>query len=186
MDPADQHLAHYGVLGMKWGKHKRRPVPVSASRSRSRQNGSKPNASNLTPFSKDAKNALSYQKVAKTKGTQALSNAQLQALVNRQNLERQYSQLNKPQVSNGQKRAERLLMDVGPSLFKAGVGAYRTFNPKAPKAAAIPTSEISSYTAPSAKRVAGSILFAVGKQVLSAYGDDILKAAGKQLIKTLL
>jgi hypothetical protein len=49
-------------------------------------------------------------------GTSNLSNQELQQLVTRLNLERQYSNLNPKQVSAGRKFAEGLLKDSGKQL----------------------------------------------------------------------
>lgn len=176
MDPADQYLAHYGIPGMKWGKHKRRPVAVSPSKARSRQNGSNPRAAKLTPFSKDAKNAQTFQRVARTQGTQALSNAQLQALVNRQNLERQYASLNPPAVSAGQKIMKQLLPVAG----KIAQDQWNAHQPQRP--AAVPTKELEVYSKPTMGQMVGRVAMATGKQVLAEKGLDI----GLTIVKSLL
>jgi len=160
---------------MKWGKRKK----SSSSTSKSPVRG-KTAAPQLKPISKDAKNAEAFQKVAKTQGTQALTNQQLQALVNRQNLERQYSQLNPKALSNG----EKFMKNVAPTLLKAGVGAYKSMQPQSP--ATVPSKEVDLYTTPSTKRIVGQVLGEVGKTVISAYGQQIAVAAGKQLMKSLL
>lgn len=66
-------LAHYGVKGMKWG------VQKSGSSGGGRPSGSE-----------DHRNAVAAEKKIETKGTQALSNKELQILIQRKNLERQY------------------------------------------------------------------------------------------------
>jgi hypothetical protein len=71
----DEFLEHFGVKGMKWGVRKRR---------------------DSSPGSSDYERASAAKNVAKTKGTKALSNEELQALVNRMNLEQQYSRLQGP------------------------------------------------------------------------------------------
>lgn len=81
----DNELYHYGVPGMKWG--------VRRSKS-SKSSGSK----NATKgWNKDAKEAHRISK----KNVKQMSNAELRRLNERQNLERQYSQLNPSKVKRG-------------------------------------------------------------------------------------
>jgi len=69
-------LAHYGVKGMKWGVRK---TDIS---------GAPPKGS------EDARAVVKYQKKASKGGTKTLSNKELQEIVQRLNLEQQYSRLN--------------------------------------------------------------------------------------------
>ena len=179
----DNFLKHYGVIGMKWGRRKsyKNSVKISGGRRTTIP-------AQLQPISKDAKNAQSFAKVAKTHGTQALSNQQLQALVNRQNLERQYSQLNPAQLSKGQKIMKQLSPMIGdvvvPGLAQTGYAAYKSMRPQqAPKPKEMPSSSLELYTPPSSKRIAGEVLGAIGKQVLSQYGPEIGQAIVKSLLK---
>lgn len=179
----DKFLKHYGVPGMKWGRRKKYTPSVKINVRRA--NGSTKEVktlhpSQLRPISKDAKNAETFSRIAKTQGTQALSNQQLQALVNRQNLERQYSQLNPKQISAGRQLANSLL-NGAPGLVKVGMGAYKSMQPQTPKAA--PSKDLALYSTPTAQRVAGQVLAAVGKQVVSQYGSQIGMAIVKSLLK---
>jgi hypothetical protein len=81
MEDIDEALAHYGVKGMKWGVH--------------RLGGSSSSSEKPAPH-EDALRANTYKTRAKKGGPDALSNAELQALVSRMNLEKQYSSLSPP------------------------------------------------------------------------------------------
>ena len=85
-------LQHYGVVGMKWGKRKAAAIPASD----------------------DSTKAATLKVKAKQGGPKALSNQELQTLVTRLNLERQYSQLNPKVKSDGQKFLEGALQVAGP------------------------------------------------------------------------
>lgn len=76
MKTLDEYLAHFGVKGMKWGVRK------------------DDSAGSAQETSSDVKRAqAAAAKVTKRGGTSALDNSELQALVNRMNLEQQYSTL---------------------------------------------------------------------------------------------
>lgn len=111
-------LAHYGVKGMHWGVRKksstgtvvtdRRGTPISKTNSR---------------LNNDAVRTRVNQAIAKKSGTDVLSTKELQDLVTRLNLEKQYDQLNPVQKTAGQQAASILLTKVGPI-------ALRTLGPK--------------------------------------------------------
>lgn len=114
MTTIDEVLEHYGVKGMKWGVR------------RSRQSSSGPTDVVLKtkpgkkikaiggsgyPASEDAtRTAISRQK-AKKSTVSSLSNKELEDLVRRLNLERQYGQLTTSKV--GKAFAMKLLFNVG-------------------------------------------------------------------------
>lgn len=85
----DDELMHYGVLGMKWG--------VRRDRSRSGSNGSSRRKKNRLNLSDDARTAEKL----KQKKLGEMSNAELRKLNERQNLERNYRQLNKSHIAKG-------------------------------------------------------------------------------------
>lgn len=91
----DELLEHYGVKGMHWGVRK--------------------NRSDSGPSSPDAKRAKVHASTVKTHGTKALSNKELQELVTRMNLERQFATLHQQSKKEnpGIKFAKELLIQVG-------------------------------------------------------------------------
>lgn len=91
----EQYLAHYGVLGMKWGVRKDRSSKSSSKRRKSK-------------VSADYKEAKTLNK----KGAKKLSNAEMRKVIERLNLERQYKTLNKRELSSGEKWARRVLAGV--------------------------------------------------------------------------
>jgi hypothetical protein len=102
METIDDVLAHFGIKGMKWGV--RRPRG---------SDGTVGGGSHET--SPDAQKAQEYKQRAKASGTHSLANHELQHLVNRMNLEQQYTRM----VSTGSKKsagakfAKELLVSVG-------------------------------------------------------------------------
>lgn len=107
----DEVLAHYGIKGMRWGvrkseheggtRAKRTAVPVSADKQRANE---------------------AAARVGKKGDTSALSNQELQQLVQRMNLEQQYSRLSSQpgRLEAGNKKVKQLLdtADTGTKLAK--------------------------------------------------------------------
>jgi hypothetical protein len=97
VETADDVLAHFGVKGMKWGIRKDKLGGKS---------GSSESASS------DAARARATQDLIKKHGTSAVDNKELQHLVTRMNLERQYNGLvgkDKPRVKKGLGFAKELI-----------------------------------------------------------------------------
>jgi hypothetical protein len=112
----DEYLEHHGVKGMKWGIRNKdtRPHPFFGKDGK-RIKGRK------KPTSTDAINAAKLKKLANKKGTGALDNQELQALVTRLNLEQQYSNLtNKKSAGAKIKKAHNVVKGV--------LGAGKTVN----------------------------------------------------------
>lgn len=101
-DEVDSFFAHYGIKGMKWGVRRSR---AELARSRGSSKGEE--------LSDDAKAARAAQEKARTSGTGALSNKEMQTLVNRLNLEQQYSRLNPSAVSRGKETSKKVITTVG-------------------------------------------------------------------------
>lgn len=88
--PSDKVLAHFGVLGMKWGKTKVRP-----------------------PASADSNTSTKIKEKAKLGKVKALSNTELQAAINRMSLEQNYKRLavnDKPAIT---RFISSTLMEIG-------------------------------------------------------------------------
>ena len=87
----DGELYHYGIKGQKWGirryQNKNGTLKLAGKKRRK----------DTSNWSDDAKEAARIKK----KSVNEMSNAELQKLNNRQNLERQYSQLNPSTVKRG-------------------------------------------------------------------------------------
>ena len=88
-------LYHFGILGMKWGVR--------------RQRGSDGRVIEGSRGSDDHQKARDLKK----KGARNLSNVELKSYVERMNLEKQYSNLNKKEVSAGRKFVNDILVTAG-------------------------------------------------------------------------
>lgn len=100
----DEFLEHHGVKGMRWGVRKRvgsRPAFMNRKK--------KPEER-----SEDAARALDYKIRAKQGGSKTLSNKELRDLVERMNLEQQYSTLSakNKQTIPGMKFTQEALRNV--------------------------------------------------------------------------
>lgn len=166
----DDFLVHYGIPGMRWGRHKARPSYESSVRV---AGASAPRAS------EDAKTTGNYQARAKAGGTAALSTKELQALVTRQNLEQQYARLNPRPVSVGQQIMGSLLPAIGPAF--ASQMASRSSHPGF-QSAETPVSTAIAMPR-SKKKMMADVVFATGKQVISDHGLEIGMAIAKSLLK---
>lgn len=112
-------LAHHGVKGMHWGVHRdRTPVYVTVHHKPGKKIKAKGGTNqNAHP---DAVQAAIGKRIAKKSTTDALSDRELQSLVNRMNLEQQYSRLSSGTKGEGRKFAEQQLRQHGQqSITKA-------------------------------------------------------------------
>lgn len=146
MTTADDILAHYGIKGMRWGVRRsqaqldlidshtghRTPIrynPKKATVERNADGSLKITASSAREHrkiqkqidrhpSQDHQNASAAMAKAKKGGTKSLSNKELQDLITRMNLEKQYSQVVPPSgkskaLKAGGKFAGDVLVNVG-------------------------------------------------------------------------
>lgn len=105
-------LIHFGVKGMKWGVRKAdkssgpQSVQVKAYLGNRvvRTTGGKGH-----DLSDDAKRAAVLKQKSRKSNVRSLSNKELQDLVNRMNLEQQYSRLNKDVLKRGEEQARSIL-----------------------------------------------------------------------------
>lgn len=165
--PTDDFLAHYGVLGMKWGKRKA-----------SSDSDSEP-AKPKVPASEDAVTYRNAQSKIAGGGTDALSDKELKKVVERMNMEAQYARLTTPQekASSGKRLVDDMLSNVAPMAF-ASIGSMRPQQP-----AEIPSTDVVAYTKPSGKRIAGQVIKDVGMQMLQEYGMQLATEAIKAAVK---
>lgn len=130
-------LFHYGIKGMKWGV--RRPDgpdgTVSSRVRRKEKREAKATAKSEArggdekwkrPVSEDAKNANNKRTRIKKHGTDAIDNKELKQLVNRMNLEQQYSSLVENQKASSKRRGAQsyvsdILKDAGKQAATEGV-----------------------------------------------------------------
>jgi hypothetical protein len=102
-------LTHYGVLGMKWGQRKAQRKAARATRKAEREQ-----------WSDDATNAARIR----TKKMKQMSNAELRALNERLQLERQYKDLNQKKKSAGQKFVNDVMVGAAKDTAKSYVSKY--------------------------------------------------------------
>ena len=171
----DNFLSHYGIPGMKWGRHKARP---SYDKSVKTFGGDRPHGNlNSSPKSIDAMKSRNYQQRVKTAGTDALSTKELKALVERQNLEQQYNRLNPKPVSLGSKIVGDLLPAVGGAVW----GQMQARKPQTPMDE---TPMSTAISLPHKKRsVMADIVISAGKQVIAEQGMNIGMAIFKSMLK---
>ena len=124
IDP-EKDAVQYGVKGMRWGVRKRRgtssgPVPVTvqtAPGQRVRTSGGQ-----NRPPSDDAKKAAALRQKARASTIDSLSNAEIQTLVARMNLEQQYARLNPPKQNPAKKFLQGILKTEVEQLQKGKKG----------------------------------------------------------------
>lgn len=155
----DDFLAHYGIKGMRWGRRKSRveATPVEP-RSRPRP-------------SEDAVKAHEYKTRARSGGVDALSTKELQALVDRQNLELRYDRMNPAPLSAGQKFMTETLPTIM-GVASTANSAYRTFYPEQD-----PPPPSTDLRVISGKQKAGDMVLHLGKSLVKEHGLTIGKMA---------
>ncbi len=149
----EDYLEHFGVKGMKWGVRRGDNAGGDSRLGTSYQPGTNQvqlwgarKSAGLyvnrgrqlgRPVSPEASRARELQGQVKKYGTQSLSNKDLQDLVTRLNLERQYSNLSQPKVSSGRKFVNEVLRDSAKQI------ATQFITKNAPKGAAILAGKVS-------------------------------------------
>jgi hypothetical protein len=129
-------LAHYGIPGMRWGVRKRVSEAVGKAKSQVKKEVAERSSSETTVRAKpgqmvrvvggnkrgphaDAVSARISEQIAKRSTLDALSNKDLQHLVNRMNLEAQYRNLavKETRKSAAQKWTEKLVSEKGDVVY---------------------------------------------------------------------
>jgi hypothetical protein len=152
----EEFLAHFGVRGMRWGVRRERSAA-----------------------SAESVRARTLEDQIRRSGSQSLSNKDLQDLVTRLNLEKQYGQLNQKQVSAGRKIAQDILRDSAKQI------ATQFIVKNAPKAIAAGitkgkvgySKQVDLQNRASANRVAG-IMRRSGRPVSPDYVRETMRKAG--------
>lgn len=141
--PSDAVLRHYGIKGMRWGVRRKEDPDGRVQKSdaiKGRDGGrisvsesGEYTTSRGNPVSADAVVARARQTKAKNQGSDSLSTKELQELVNRMNLEKQYDGLNPATMNKGLELAMNLGKVVVPivGLAKlADAGSKEDLDPK--------------------------------------------------------
>jgi hypothetical protein len=138
-DRVDTFLEHHGIKGMKWGVHRsaRQPTKVRTTAAPGRRVKAR-GGTGQKPHDDAVKAAILKQK-AKKSSPDSLSNKELKLLVERMNLEKQYSTLKPPSkgsraakfvssilVSTGKQQASKVASDfAGKALANALEGVVK-------------------------------------------------------------
>lgn len=101
----NNYLAHYGVLGMKWGV-RRASSKTSSSRSKSR--------STKSLFSK--KKPATKKKAKTKKSAKEMTDAELKKAIERLELERKYSSLSPRKVNKGKDFVAKVIEKSGENI----------------------------------------------------------------------
>ena len=115
-------LAHYGVPGMKWGRRKSSSGPTEVVVTERSGKTLKTSGGKGQSASDEAKSAAATRQKAKSSSVDSLSNKELQAVVQRMNLERQYNTLKVDRASPASKFVRKLLIDTGKQQVTSLVG----------------------------------------------------------------
>ena len=118
----EDYLCHHGVKGMKWGIRKNRKKTSFFSRKKNNQQKNQNGSQNVKPAKK------------KSTSIKKLSDQELQNKVRRLQLEKQYRDLKKDEVSAGKKLVGEILKTSGKTLgvqvanYVGGKAINKAFN----------------------------------------------------------
>lgn len=119
----NNELMHYGVIGMKWGVRKKRvqgPQParskMTADDYRSIKKTIDTSNSVVNETSRIKGEVKRKKQSQKTYDLSKMSDKELREVVNRMNMEQQYSSLMASQTNRGKDRVDRILDNVGTAL----------------------------------------------------------------------
>lgn len=123
---AKEYLAHFGVKGMKWGvRRDRSPVPITTSHVPGKKVSAK--GGKYQPASEDAVRARELKQKARKSTTDALSNKELQDVVNRMNLEQQYNRLDQTKSARGKNFIKKMIKNDAGNVVITGVDTHPKF-----------------------------------------------------------
>jgi hypothetical protein len=103
---SENYLAHYGVLGMKWGV-RRSEAQLAKARLKSSQDDHE-----------------DYKKARSKTDVESMSDKELKDSISRLQMERQYSQLTQKRVSAGQKFVTGVLIGAATSIASEYTNKY--------------------------------------------------------------
>lgn len=134
----NNYLMHYGVKGMKWGiRHDKPTSGRRAEKRKAKQRRAEKRKTNISKMRNyTGSNKSDALKSARRKDINKMSNADLQKTVNRLNLERQYRDLTKVNLTPG-KRYVDSYKDYNKSISQARKAASTVAIKKAMTATAV-------------------------------------------------
>lgn len=106
----ENSLTHYGVLGMKWGVRKKKQSSNTSNRT------SRGEERRVIKEGKKRGMVTTVKKTTKKVKIKDLSDVELQQKIRRLQLEKQYRDLKKDEVSKGRKMAGQIISNVGVKL----------------------------------------------------------------------
>lgn len=112
-ETVDEVLAHYGVQGMHWGVRKNTESTPVTMKERKAGKRLKPKGGKGHPATADATRHAIARQTARKSSTDALSDQELKALVNRMNMEQQYNRMRPDPGGMGKRFVGKLLGSVG-------------------------------------------------------------------------
>ena len=128
----DEVLAHYGILGMRWGV-RRTDAQLARARGERKKKGkpvtdTKVAKERAQKYSPDAERTKESLKKAKKGGTKALSNQELKDLNERLNLEQNYNRLTTKKEGKGKIKSGKKFVDEVVAMGETANKAYKLVN----------------------------------------------------------